>query len=141
LRFTLEATDLPSTMPRDPYILQARWGRAAMASFFVVSATISTVSNEQSWSRIAIGDASPLDWLYAVSVIAGVVSGFLFALGIATVAIANLWIAYCVFNAIMTYPFWAVAPAAVPDSVSGFLSQMAVAASLMLYITHKEATP
>ena len=112
-----------------------------MASFFVVSATISTVSNEQSWSRIVIGDASPLDWLYAVSAIAGVFSGILFALGIATVAIAYVWISYCVLNAIMTYPFWAVAPAAVPDSLSGFLSQMAVAASLMLYITHKQATP
>jgi len=111
-----------------------------MASFFVVGSTISTISHEQSWSRIAIGGASPLDWLYAVSVIAGIVTGILFAVGVATVAIANLWIAYCVLNAITTYPFWAVAPAVVPDSVSGFLSQMAVVASLMLYITHNDAT-
>ena len=127
-------------LTRDPHNLQARGGRAAMASFFVVSATISIVSNEQSWSRIVIGDASVIDWLYAVLAIAGVLSGILFALGIATVAIADVWISYCVFNAIMTYPFWAVAPAAVPDCLSGFLSHLAVAASLMLYITHNEAT-
>ena len=123
---------------RDPRNLQALWGRAAMAAFFVVAATISTVPHEQSWHRIAIGDASALDWLYAMAAVAGVLSGISFALGWGTVVIAYAWTAYCAINAVVTYPFWAVAPAAIADCASGFLSHVAVAASLMLYITHAE---
>lgn len=123
---------------RGPRDLQALWGRAAMASFFVVGATISTVHHEQSWQRIAMGDASPIDWFYATTAVAGVLSGVAFALGRATVVIAYAWASYCVINAVVTYPFWAVAPAAVAESASGFLSHLAVAASLMLYITHAE---
>lgn len=125
---------------RGPGNLQALWGRAAMASFFVVGATISTVPHEQSWQRIAMGDASLIDWFYVTTAIAGVLSGVAFALGRATVVIAYAWASYCVINAFVTYPFWAVAPAAVAESASGFLSHLAVAASLMLYITHAETT-
>ena len=110
-----------------------------MASFFVVGAVISTASNEQSWSGVVSGDASPLDWLHVMSAVAGVFSGVVFALGRATVGIAIAWISYCVIKAFAAYPFWAVGPAAVADCATEFLSHMAVAASLMLYVTHAEA--
>ncbi len=123
-------------MLRDPRNLQALWGRAAMASYFVVAATISTVPHEQSWHQIAIGEASALDWFYAAAAASGVISGISFALGWATIVISYAWISY--INALVNYPFWAVAPAAVADSASAFLSHVAVAASLMLYVTHAE---
>lgn len=124
---------------RDPRNLQALWGRAAMASYFVVVATISTVLHEQSWHQIATGEASALDWFYAAAAASGVISGISFALGWVTIIISYAWISYCVINALVAYPFWAVAPAAVADSASGFLSHVAVAASLMLYLTHAES--
>jgi hypothetical protein len=110
-----------------------------MASFFVVGAVISTTSHEQSWSRIASGDATLLDWLHVIATVAAVLSGVVFTLGRFTVAIATAWIWYCVIEAFAAYPFWTVAPAAVADCATGFLSRVAVVASLMLYITHVEA--
>jgi uncharacterized membrane protein YphA (DoxX/SURF4 family) len=115
-----------------------RWGRAAMASFFVVGAAISIAANEPSWSRVASGSASPLDWLYVISAIGGAVSGFVFAAGRATVPISLGWIAYCVITAFAAYPFWIGGPD-VADHATGFMSHIAVAASLALYITHTEA--
>jgi len=108
-----------------------------MASFFVVGAAISMAANEPSWSRVAAGSASPLDWLYVVSAIAGAVSGFVFAVGRATVPIALGWIAFCVIKAFAVYPFW-IGGAEAADQATGFLSHVAVAASLALYITHTE---
>lgn len=109
-----------------------------MASFFVVGAAISMAANEPSWSRAAAGSASALDWLYVVSAMGGAVSGFVFAAGRATVPIALGWIAFCVIKAFAVYPFW-IGGADVADLATGFLSHVAVAASLALYITHTEA--
>jgi len=110
-----------------------------MASYFVVGAAISTASHEQSWNRIASGDASPLDWLFVITAIAAVLSGVVFVLGRATITIAMAWISYCVFEAFAAYPFWAVKADAVTDSATVFLGQVAVAGSLVLYITHTES--
>ncbi len=123
---------------RDPGNLRAIWGRAVMACFFVISATISSVIHEQSWRHAIAGDASTVDWFYVMAAAAGALSGVAFALGRAAVVIAYAWVWYCVINALVNYPFWAVGPAGIADSASGFLSHMAVAASLMLYITHAE---
>lgn len=114
---------------------RARWGRAGMASFFVVGAAVSFAIHEDSWSRIASGNANPLDWLYAIGSAAGALTGVLFAVGRATVGIAVAWISYCLMEAIVAYPFWAVPADAVAESASGFLAHLAVAASLMLYIS------
>jgi hypothetical protein len=112
-----------------------------MASFFVVGAAISTASNEQGWSRIASGKGSPLDWIYLIFAGAAVLSGVVFTLGLATVTVAIAWTSYCAIEAFAAYPFWTAAPSAMADCAAGFLSRMAVAASLILYITHAEARP
>jgi hypothetical protein len=59
----------------------------------------------------------------------------LFAAGKATVGIACGWICYCMIEAIAAHPFWAVPAASVAENMSGFLSYVGVAASLMLYIS------
>ena len=59
------------------------------------------------------GNPTSLDWLYAMTALAGLLSGVVFALGRATVGIALGWTAYCVVNAFAAYPFWAVTGAAV----------------------------
>jgi hypothetical protein len=109
-----------------------------MASFFVVGAAISVAIHEDVWVRIASSNASALDWLYAITAGAGVLTGLLFAAGIATVGIASGWICYCLIEAVGAYPFWAVQPGVVAENASGFLSHLAVAASLMLYISVAE---
>lgn len=109
-----------------------------MGSFFVVGAAISLAVNESSWSRAAAGAASPLDWLHVVSAVAGIATGFLFAVGRATVPIALGWISFCVIKAFAAYPFWAGGPE-VADQATAFLSHIAVAASLGLYISHAES--
>ena len=109
-----------------------------MASFFVIGAAVSVAIHEDSWSRIASSNASPLDWLYVITAAAGVLTGLLFAAGRATVGIASGWICYCIIEAIGAYPFWAVPPVAVAENATGFLSHLAVAASLMLYISVAE---
>jgi hypothetical protein len=106
-----------------------------MASFFVVGAAVSLAVHEDSWRRLASGNASLLDWLYAVTAAIGVLTGVLFAAGRATVAIACGWICYCTLEAIGAYPFWAVSPAHAAENVAGFLGNLAVSASLMLYIS------
>jgi hypothetical protein len=106
-----------------------------MASFFVAGAAISVALHGDSWSRMASGTPSPLDWLHAITVAAGVLTSVLFAAGRATLSIACVWICYCVVQAIASRPFWAVPPASVAENVAGFLSYIAVAASLMLYIS------
>jgi uncharacterized membrane protein YphA (DoxX/SURF4 family) len=116
-----------------------RWGRAAMASFFVVGAAMSIAAHEPSWQRVVTGDSNPLDWVYALTALAGLLSGAAFVLGRAPVAIALGWTAYCVVNAFAAYPFWAVTGTAVADDATGFLSHLAVAASLMLYVSRAEA--
>jgi len=136
LRHRDDAT--PPTTARE---LRARWGRAVMASFFVVGAAISTAFDGQSWSRIASGSGSSLDWIHAIWAVVAILSGVVFALGRATVAIAMAWTTYCVIEAFAAYPFWMATPTVVADCAAGFLSRMAVAASLLLYITHAEAMP
>ena len=118
---------------------RVRWGRAAMASFFVVGAAVSLSTHEDGWRRLASGDASPLDWLYAITAAVGVLTGVLFAAGRATVVIARGWICYCTFEAIAACPFWAVPPASVAENVTGFFGNLAVSASLMLYISFAES--
>jgi hypothetical protein len=115
-----------------------RWGRAAMASLFVVGAAVSVAIHEDAWSRIASSNASPLDWLYAITAGSGVVTGLLFSFGRATVGIASAWICYCLIEAVGAYPFWAVPPGVVAENATGFFSHLAVAASLMLYISVAE---
>lgn len=110
-----------------------------MASFFVVDAAISAATHQQSWSSVAAGSASPLDWMYVISAVAGGISGFVFALGRATVPISLGWITFCVIKAFAAYPFWAAGPESIADHATGFMSHMAVAASLLLYIAHAEA--
>ena len=106
-----------------------------MASFFVVGAAISVAIHEDAWSRIASSNASLLDWLYAITAGAGVLTGLLFSVGRATVGIASGWICYCLIEAVGAYPFWAVPHGVVAQNATGFLSHLAVAASLMLYIS------
>ena len=106
-----------------------------MASVFVIGAAVSVAIHEHSWTRIASSDASPLDWLYAITAAVGVLTGLLFAAGRATVVIAGGWIFYCIIAAVGAYPFWAVPAVAVAESATGFLGHLAVAASLMLYIS------
>jgi hypothetical protein len=106
-----------------------------MASFFVVGAAVSLAAHEDGWRRLASGNASLLDWLYASTAAIGVLTGVLFAAGRATVVIACGWICYCTFEAIGACPFWAVPPANVAENVTGFLGNLAISASLMLYIS------
>jgi hypothetical protein len=101
----------------------------------VAGAAISVALHDDSWSRMVSGTPSPLDWLDAITVAAGVLTSVLFAAGRATVGIACIWICYCVVQAIASRPFWAVPPAGVAENVAGFLSYVAVAASLMPLIS------
>lgn len=136
MRTDLSAADSTGRLADSP---SDRWGRAAMASFFAASAATSTASNEQSWLHVASGAGSFSDWLNVISTFAVAGSSIAFALGRLTVAIAAVWIAYCVLDAMLMYPFWAVAPPAVAETASAFLSRIAVASSLALYISRDGA--
>ena len=116
-----------------------RWGRAAIASYFVVAGAVSLATHENGWRRLASGDASPLDWFYALTAAAGLLTGVLFAAGRATGVIARGWICYCVLEAIGAYPFWAAPAATIAGDVAGFLGNLAVASSLTLYISIAES--
>jgi hypothetical protein len=109
-----------------------------MASFFGVGAAVSLAAHGDGWRRLASGDASLIDWFYAITAAIGVLTGVLFATGRATGLIARGWICYCTFEAIGACPFWAVPPANVADNVTGFLGNLAVSASLMLYLSVAE---
>jgi hypothetical protein len=131
---TTAAFELPS---RDPGAL-ARWGRAAMASYFVVGATLDAAAHPEVWAALGAGAATAIDWLVALRVAALVVSAVLFALGRFTGVIARAWIAFCAVRLFAGPLPWEGGVQGVATHGMAAMADVAVAASLMLYLGSRE---
>jgi hypothetical protein len=116
---------------------RARWGRTAIAAYFVVGATLDVATHPASWDAVIAGAASPLDWLAVVRASFLYLSSALFVLGPWAGVIARTWIAYALVHAATT-TFWIGGPVAVVDNAAPFLADLAVAASLLLYLSLTE---
>jgi uncharacterized membrane protein YphA (DoxX/SURF4 family) len=115
-----------------------RWGRAAMASYFVVSATLNAGAHQASWESVLHGAGTMLDWLFTLQIVAEASSAVLFALGRFAGVIARAWIAYCLLLAFGQHDFWEGGAGAVQSEAMPFMSHLAVATSLVLYVASRE---
>jgi hypothetical protein len=123
---------------------RARWGRTAIAAYFVVAATLDVVTHTASWNAVAAGTGVPLDWLAVLRAGVLFVSSLLFVLGPGAGVIARAWIAYAVLQAATAHAVWDGGPAALVDKAAPFLADLAVAATLLLYLSlmdRREAAP
>lgn len=120
--------------------IRARWGRAAMASYFVVAATLDIAARQSAWDAAIAGLATPLQWLQVLVAVALLVSATLFAWGRGVGVIARGWIAYVAVHAATAHAFWAGGPEAVVAHSGPFLADMAVAASLLMFLSWRERT-
>jgi hypothetical protein len=114
-----------------------RWGRMAMASYFVVSATLTAAAHAASWAALRAGTAGPLDGLVAMQVVAEALSAVLFALGRFTGVIARAWVAYCLLRIAAGAP-WEGGADAIAALGPWVMGQLAVVGSLLMYLGHRE---
>jgi uncharacterized membrane protein YphA (DoxX/SURF4 family) len=126
---------MDSATATDP---RARWGRTAIAAYFVVGATLDVATHPSSWNAVFAGVGSPLDWLAVVRAGFLFVSSVLFVLGPGAGVIARMWIAYAVVHATTSHAFWAGGPATLVENAAPFLADVAVAATLLLYLSVME---
>jgi hypothetical protein len=117
-----------------------RWGRMAMASYFIVGATLTAAAHEPSWHALLAGTAGAMDWLYVLQVIAEASSAVLFALGRFVGVIARAWVSYCLLR-IAGSALWDGTGEAIAAQGPWVMGQVAVVASLLLYLGHRERTP
>lgn len=122
---------------------RARWGRTAIAAYFVVGATLDVATHPASWDAVLAGVGGQMDWLAVLRASFLFVSSALFVLGRGSGVIARLWIAYAVIHASATHGFWNGGATALVENASPFLADLAVAASLLLYLslTERRAEP
>jgi len=114
----------------------SRWGRTAMASYFVVAATLDMAAHQDSALALLSGAGAALDWFYVLRATLLLASVALFSLGRFTGVIARVWVAYSVLHAFGTHAFWQGTGAAfVLEHAGPFMADIAVAASLLLYLS------
>jgi hypothetical protein len=114
-----------------------RWGRMAMASYFVVSATLAAAAHRASWNAVLGGSAGAMDVLLALQVIAEAVSALLFATGRFAGVIARVWVSYLVLRIGAALP-WDGSADAIAAMGPWMMGQVAVIASLLLYLGHHD---
>lgn len=114
---------------------RTRWGRTAIAAYFVVGATLDVAAHPSSWDAVLAGNGTPLDWLAVLRAAFLFVSSLLFVLGPGAGVIARTWIAYTAVHAATAHAFWDGGPAALADKAAPFLADVAVAATLLLYLS------
>lgn len=112
----------------------ARWGRAGMGAYFVVTGTASLAASATDVAQVLLGTPTPMQWLTAGAVLFQVLSGFVFAAGMATAWIARSWILFLLARAFALHAFWSVPPEMVATSASLFAADLGVAASLWLFL-------
>ena len=114
-----------------------RWGRMAMASYFVVSATLAAAAHRPSWHAVLGGSAGAMDWLLVLQVAAEAVSALLFATGRFVGVIARAWVSYLVLRIGAALP-WDGSADAIAAQGPWIMGQVAVIASLLLYLAHQD---
>jgi hypothetical protein len=130
-------------LPAAPQGAAQRWGRMAMASYFVVSSALATAAHQASWDAVFGGTAGAMDWLLVVQVVAEAASALLFATGRFVGVIARAWVSYLVLRIGATLP-WDGSAQDLAAQGPWIMGQVAVIASLLLYLGHhdrKEVQP
>jgi len=131
MTFALSQTALPVSADQP-----SRWGRTAMASYFVVAATLDMAAHQDSALALLSGGGAALDWFYVLRAALLLASAALFSLGRFSGVIARVWVTYSVLHAFGTHAFWEGAGATIVLEHAGpFMADIAVAASLLLYLS------
>ena len=117
------------------------WARAGMASYWVVSGIAGLAMHGTDVAQVLGGTASAPQWLAAALIGFQIVTGVVFALGIATTVIARLWIAFAVFHAVGPGAFWSVPQEAVAATAQAFTIDLAIVASLGLFLHRGDRRP
>jgi len=92
-------------------------------------------AHQDSGLALLTGAGAALDWFYVLRAAILLASAALFSLGRFTGVIARAWVAYSVLHAFGTHAFWEGGGAAIVLEHAGpFMADIAVAASLLLYL-------